>query len=413
MNSRTLVWILAFGFSASCAQADQAIELPALLPALNESGFELMHPVSNLSSNLALKASTQFVLDQPTTLRFNKANILEFVVEVPAGTEIQVPNDYQVVTDDYRKSDGTVERSSTGFMTPVTIISVPADQTGNFPAAKIAQYNATAGGLFITAAVVGEMQGLSGDFDVLHAGPAGAGFNANYQASGKPKFNYSNSLKKRFGSHVNRAVDPASQSPADRAKWNHIFNEIVRASNRTVATAKSIVMIDKDLAVKESIDFEKTGTIPLNGAWTIATQATAVRHGFSNVPCAETVSEYVREAYERAGYRVEDDFNDVKKNRLIWSETAAVVNLTAALDKAGWVPWDTTVYRPPTGALMMDGTGKTPGHAYIAAGDDGRMIVDNGAPQGRDLRTTSQKVIEMMYQTGVFFLPPGINPQKW
>ena len=55
---------------------------------------------------------------------------------------------------------------------------------------------------------------------------------------------------------------------------------------------------------------------------------------------------------------------------------------------AGWIPWDMADYRPPIGAIMMHGAGTTPGHTYISAGDDGRLIVDNGAPQGRDLRAT-------------------------
>ncbi|MNL85016.1 hypothetical protein D3C87_2131790 [compost metagenome] len=61
----------------------------------------------------------------------------------------------------------------------------------------------------------------------------------------------------------------------------------------------------------------------------------------------------------------------------------------------------------------MNGSGLTPGHTYIAAGDDGMIIVDNGAPQGRDLRKTTEKTISIMYQTGVFFLPPGITPATW
>ena len=49
----------------------------------------------------------------------------------------------------------------------------------------------------------------------------------------------------------------------------------------------------------------------------------------------------------------------------------------------------------------------------LNAGDNGRFIFDNGSPQGRDLRTTSLKTIEMMYMEGVFFLPPGFTPKKW
>ncbi len=98
---------------------------------------------------------------------------------------------------------------------------------------------------------------------------------------------------------------------------------------------------------------------------------------------------------------------------MIWSNTAAVVNFSMALYKAGWVPWDSTMYRPITGAFLMNGSGLTPGHTYISGGDDGMIIVDNGAPQGRDLRKTTDSTISMMFETGVFFLPPGINPPVW
>jgi hypothetical protein len=65
------------------------------------------------------------------------------------------------------------------------------------------------------------------------------------------------------------------------------------------------------------------------------------------------------------------------------------------------------------GAVLMNGSGVSPGHTYISANDDGTIIVDNGAPQGRDLKKTSASIIGMMFQTGVFFLPPGINPSLW
>ncbi len=257
------------------------------------------------------------------------------------------------------------------------------------------------------------MQGGNGEFAILNGGTPGPGFLENYEPSGKPKFDYTKAVIKRFGAHVNKGVDPKSLNAKERTKWSKIFKELRRAAIRTVATPKGLIMVAKDQAIKDSIRFEKDGVVPLYGAWTIATQATAPRHNFGNVPCAETMSEFVREAYARAGYTVTDDFNVTKGNPLIWSYSAAVVNFSKALDAAGWIPWDSREYRPVAGALLMNGAGQTPGHTYISAGDDGRFIVDNGAPQGRDLRVTSQKTINMMYQTGVFFLPPGVNPPKW
>jgi hypothetical protein len=126
------------------------------------------------------------------------------------------------------------------------------------------------------------------------------------------------------------------------------------------------------------------------------------------------MSEVLRQAYQRAGYSHYEDFNESKGNTLnFYNGAAAVVNFSAFLEKAGWIPWDPQTYIPPTGAFLMHGSGVSPGHTYMSAGDRGRLIIDNGMPQGRDLRVSSQQTIELMYQTGVFFLPPGFIPAKW
>jgi hypothetical protein len=314
---------------------------------------------------------------------------------------------------DYRTPAGKIERSSTGFIADVKIIKFPDGAAAPFTAGFAEKLNATPGGVFISAGIVSELQGTEGDFPVLRPSAPSDGFNENYEPSGRPKFDVSNSVRKRFGDRLNKGVDPATQTAAERGKWTKIFAEMKRVANRMAPTPKALIMIDKELAWKRMSDFEATGVIPTSGAWTIAVKATAVKHDFASVPCAETMSEFVREAYQRAGYDVKQDFNEAKKNRLFWDSSAAVVNFSKALYVAGWIPWDTREYRPPTGALMMNGAGETPGHTYISAGDDGRFIVDNGAPQGRDLRASSAKIINMMYSHGVFFLPPGINPRQW
>ena len=159
--------------------------------------------------------------------------------------------------------------------------------------------------------------------------------------------------------------------------------------------------------------FEAEGIIQSIGAWSIAVTGTARRHNFENVPCAEFVSEILRQAYQRAGFDVTKDFNEKKGNQLIWSNTAAVVNLANALAKAGWIPWEAAKFKPQLGVPMMHYLARSPGHAYFIGGDDGRIIVDNGSPRGRDLRRTSKKITDMMFMHGVFFLPPGIVPETW
>ncbi|WP_295898826.1 hypothetical protein [uncultured Bdellovibrio sp.] len=379
-------------------------------PSLDESGNETASVVEPTPETLTAQ---KLLLSQAMTVRYEKSGVLESKVELPEGTQIEVPANYEIKHLDFRNSSGGVERSSTGFLYPVKIISVASQYQSSFPQSKIESLNQTQGGLFIFASIVGNLEGTEGHFAVVSAATPGAGFLKYYNLTGKPKFKYTTSVTKRFGPRLNKSVDANSLSLAEKEKWQSIYSELKKAVNRTVETPKSYLMMDKAKATQASIDFEKKGTISTVGAWTIATQGTAVRHGFANVPCAEFQSELLRQAYQRAGYRVTDDFNSSKGNPLIWTNSAAVVNFSMALYKAGWVAWDSTLYRPLVGAFLMNGSGLTPGHTYTSASDDGMIIVDNGAPQGRDLRKTTEKTISIMYQTGVFFLPPGINPPVW
>lgn len=385
------------------------------LSAVDETGTETATNIDNSNGNQNSSGVVvhSLILNQAMTVRAEIAGILEGKAEVPAGTQIEVPENYLSKNLDYRDSNGKIIRSSTGFIYPIRIVSVPAVYQSQFPAKVIDGINNVSGGLFIFASIVGTMQGIQGDFAVVTSATSGDGYLKNYNVNGKPKFNYSNSVKKRFFDKLNKGVVASNLSAADLHKWQSIYQELKKVADRTKPTAKSYLMVDAVVAKKASLDYEVSRLVPTNGAWSIAVGQTSVRHGFSNVPCAEFQSEIVREAYQRAGYRVSDDFNSVKGNDLIWSNTAAVVNFSMALYKAGWIPWDSTMYRSMTGALLMNGSGNSPGHTYISANDDGSIIVDNGAPQGRDLRKTSQSIIDMMFQTGVFFLPPGVNPPPW
>jgi hypothetical protein len=48
----------------------------------------------------------------------------------------------------------------------------------------------------------------------------------------------------------------------------------------------------------------------------------------------------------------------------------------------------------------------------MAAGADGRIVVDNGSPAGRQLGRTADKTIKMLHYGGVYFLPLGIIPER-
>ena len=257
------------------------------------------------------------------------------------------------------------------------------------------------------------LQAIIGSYPPIQASSPASGFESLYENSGQPKFNFIKSVSKRFGGRLNKGVSPSSLTPTEREKWQKIFAEIVKVADRNALTPKSLLEIDASLAMQWSIALETTGAISDTGAWTIAVKSTAVRHGFPNTPCAEFMSEVVRESYKRAGYSVTDDFSDGRGNELIWSNSAAVVKFSQNLYTAGWIPWESHKYRPPTGAIMLNGAGETPGHTYMAAGDDGRLIIDNSAPGGKDLREVSGKTIAMEYEAGVFFLPPGVNPELW
>jgi hypothetical protein len=396
-------------FATACSGSDSIL-------GPDESGSESATPVT-VSPEEGDKDTTspfqRLLLNQAMLIRYEKNGVLEAKVELPTGTQIEIPREYEIRHLDFRNTNGSIERSSTGFVFGVKVVSVASEFQSQFPRAKINQLNATTGGLYIFASIVGNLAGTEGNFAVLEAAATAEGFLKQYSPVGKPRFRYTNSVIKRFGSRLNRGVDMEVFSASEKAKWQSIYAELRRAENRKVATSKSYLMMEKSTAAQASVRFEKTGAITPWGAWSIAVQSTAPRHGFANVPCAEFQSEILRQAYQRAGYRVSEDFNNAKGNPLIWHNTAAVVNFSMALYKAGWVPWDSTVYKPMTGAFLMNGSGNSPGHTYIAAGDDGMIIVDNGAPQGRDLRKTSERTLGMMYQTGVFFLPPGVNPQAW
>lgn len=377
-------------------------------PALEEIHNEI--DAGTLVQTLDLEP-TQLVIDM--NLRTLQKGVLEFLIELPAGTRIQVSENYQVYLNDFRNTQGELARSSTGFISPIKILSVPTAYQTKFPPTFIQKLNSTPTGLFISAATLIADETPRGNFNAITPSVNGVGFLKYYYSNGRPKFNYTTKITSRFGPRLNKAVDPKSLTSAQKTKWMAVYNELKRVANRTVAAPKSLLLMDNAKAETAFLHFDKHYVVPKFGAWTIATKFTAVRHGFPNVPCAEFQSEMIRQAFARAGYNVLNDFNASKGNLLFWNNTSSVKNLSEALYKAGWVPWLASKYKPLTGAIMFHAAGTSPGHAYISGGDDGRIIVDNGAPQGRDLRKTTQNTISIQYQTGLFFLPPGINPPMW
>lgn len=235
-----------------------------------------------------------------------------------------------------------------------------------------------------------------------------------FAENGRPLREFHKRLLERFGDRLNRRSMPADLSSSDLNKYRSIFRELQIAVTRQNGTGeKRWMFMDKVEALNKSKLFEEKGEVSKEGAWSIAVDSTAKRHGFANAPCAEFMSEIIRQAYARAGYPLQEDFNKEKGNPLIWSETASVTGLSKALFKAGWIPYAARDFRPPIGAILFHTIGISPSHTYAAAGDDGLLIVDNGSPQGRDLRKSHMKTVNLMFNTGFFMLPPGIPPQAW
>jgi hypothetical protein len=397
--------LLALGLSlglvlSACGQKFQS-------PSIDETGNETGTDITPERNPADVGSVRTLSLDQATNVRKLVGGILEYVTELPPGSTITIPNDFQISQPSYRNSDGTTARSSTGFVGSVKIVATPTG-ANQLTAAQIATFNKL--GLFVSASIVGASEGVTGSFKVIAGGAPGAGFSTLFASTGKPKFAYTAAVTKRFGSQMNKAIDPSSD---DAKKYQKVFAELQRAADRKVETPKQLILIDSAAAKKYSIAYETNGTVAYNGAWSIAVGATAVRHGFANVPCAEFMSEMIREAYQRAGYSASTDFSAQHGDQLIWSKTASVQGLSSALHAAGWVAWEPSKFRPPTGAIMMHGSAMSPGHTFMAGGDDGQIVIDNGSPQGRDLRTTSASTLNLMYRNGVFFLPPGILPKAW
>jgi hypothetical protein len=234
-----------------------------------------------------------------------------------------------------------------------------------------------------------------------------------FHQSGQPKFSYTERLNRRFSAVLNKAKPMESLSRKDQDKWKKIFDEIQKVANTEAGVPKRLLFIDKKEAIERSKSFEKDGVSSPEGAHSIAVDATAPRHGFADRPCAEFMSEIIRQAYQRAGIALNEDFNSQDRNELVWSETAAVEGLRNALIKAGWTMWDTAEFKPIIGAVIMHQVGDTPGHTYMSGSDNGLVVIDNGSPRGRDLRKSTLKLIKFMYHGGLFLLPPGITPAKW
>jgi hypothetical protein len=259
-----------------------------------------------------------------------------------------------------------------------------------------------------------------------------------FEPNGRTRYPARKALQGRavFGSKVNIPNDRVRQD--DREKFQKVFAEIVKAVNREKPTDSRYMTISPKELNERLEDYFKLGKVSDFGAHSIAVKGIAVKRKFADTPCAEFVSEVIRQAYSRAGYDHKEDFNVDNKNPLqsffsyknqsggtTVRNGASVQGLTESLYLAGWIPWSADEYIPPIGAVMAAQRATSPGHIYFIGGHNGLVIVDNGAPRGRDLRQQSTKYLAWTgeYKKGksnlgvwthsVFFLPPGMTPQKW
>jgi hypothetical protein len=367
----------------------------------------------------------EITLSSVANLRYKSSqNILEKLKVVPDKTRLVLQSSDAPVFFDYRADDGTVKRSSNGFYGKLLVKFIPAGQGQGVPQAELDKMNSVEGGIYLSSVDVHSALDGTGVIPTLKlAQQPDARYLKYYAASGRLLTNpYSAQHQKRFKEQYNREI-PMSSLPVNlQKKWRAIFRVLQTVGDRTEPSSRKNLFLDSgssqkdsELAAQYSRLFETSGAIQLQGAWTIAVMGTAVVNGFPNVPCAEFMSEVIRQAYERAGYDIGEDFKG--NNYLLWKNTAAVVNLARALYESGWIPWDPFYFKPKTGAIAMHAQAGYPGHTYMIGGLNGRIIVDNGSPRGRDLQATgaasSKNLIEMMYYHGIFFLPPGIIPDPW
>lgn len=274
----------------------------------------------------------------------------------------------------------------------------------------------------------------------IEALPLKASSNATYQAvyteAGQVKTSDSTIAwgigrnKKRFKAIWNKTYASGELSLEKRERGEAVLRELTEFADRANPTPSNLVYLEvgegessealaRSLSLQTMNDY---GFSPAYGAWDVAIYGTATRLGFAHAPCAEFVSEAVRQAYARAGYSHADDFKEGIREQLIftpWQNNIfgpqSVRGLADRLVLAGWIPWDPSVYRPPVGAVAMALDAWTPGHTYLIARDGGQFIVDNGNPRGLDLRGVplALRKYRDMYGIGVFFLPPGITPSRW
>jgi hypothetical protein len=237
---------------------------------------------------------------------------------------------------------------------------------------------------------------------------------------------------KRFARVWNKSYPSGSLSSEEVLKSKKILRELSRFGNRENTTAARMLYLPStsaDSRQRKSLArnlskkiMSQYGFSPAYGAWDVAIYGTATRLGFPQAPCAEFVSEVIRQAYVRAGFSHDEDFSYTIEGRLIFTPwqngiygPQSVKGLSDRLVIAGWIPWDPSKYQPVTGAIAMALDSSTPGHTYIVGGKKGRYIVDNGNPKGMDLGKTTLKLSRFkdMYGMGTFFLPPGITPALW
>ncbi len=373
------------------------------------------------SLNLQASAHIDVTLKMKRPLYCELANgLLRKVKTLSAGSIVQVPKGSLPILMDFE----TGGRDTSGFYAKVLASghSVPASCK-------------SVSGFYISALV--PIYDSRQDIEAL---PLEVSSNATYKAiyteAGQVKKSDDTIAwgigrnKKRFKAIWNKAYAQSDLAREDLERAHAVLRELAQFADRTNPTPSNLVYLDvgegqssealaRSLSLQTMDDY---GFSPAYGAWDVAIYGTATRLGFAHAPCAEFVSEVLRQAYARAGYSHADDFNESIREQLIftpWQNNIfgpqSVRGLADRLALAGWIPWDPSVYRAPVGAIAMALDAWTPGHTYMVAREGGQFIVDNGNPRGLDLRASplSLRKYRDMYGMGVFFLPAGITPARW
>lgn len=202
-----------------------------------------------------------------------------------------------------------------------------------------------------------------------------------FDFNGRPLFNFQDGLKKLFGEKLNNQTQSLeSMSKDQQLKALQLYYSLRRITHTQMGADVSSLL--------ESTKIENG----LNADLILTTRI-------------------INQAYQYAKIDISEDFNNEKNNSYFPNQIDSTQKLVDSLILAGWAAWDASEFKSPIGAIILSGSDLS--HIYFSSSDDGMLVLNSSYPTGVDLRKLSKKVLEENYMKAVFFLPKGINPNRY